>query len=450
MKENHPLAEEFRRLLAVLVICLMVGLMSNAVAGFVMSGVAAFLLWHFVQLVRYTRWLMNGKKAAPEVAGGLWGEVYYRNVRLRAKHRKSKQRLARALKRFRQMTAALPDAVVVLTADATIEWFNDAARHLLKLRSSSDIGQRIDNLLRHPAFVAYLKDGDYTEPLQLRSPMSENPVLLIYVIPYGSEQRLLVVRDITRLDRLEQVRKDFVANVSHELGTPLTVISGYIEALTNNGDSPAEARHEALLQMQQQASRMKNIVNDLLLLSRLEVSEQHAATTEVHVPGLLSDMYEQLIGFADTRQEIKLIVQDGLTLRGDERELFSAFSNLVTNAIKYTPADGQITIKWYVDDNNAVFQVSDTGSGIAAKDIPRLTERFFRVDDSRSRERGGTGLGLAIVKHVLTHHDAHLEISSEPDKGSVFRCVFPGERVVWPVSQSFTDLKSNVAVARPR
>jgi two-component system phosphate regulon sensor histidine kinase PhoR len=161
-------------------------------------------------------------------------------------------------------------------------------------------------------------------------------------------------------------------------------------------------------------------------------------------------MYEQLVGFADIGQEVQLIVQDGLTLKGDERELFSAFSNLVTNAIKYTPVNGQITIKWYVDGDNAVFQVSDTGAGIPEKDIPRLTERFFRVDDSRSREHGGTGLGLAIVKHVLTHHDAHLEISSELGRGSVFRCIFPGERVVWPVSQSFTDLKSNVAVARPR
>ena len=336
-------------------------------------------------------------------------------------------------------SAALPAFVAL----CSLEMIQEQADHL------RDIGQRIDNLIRHPAFVAYLKDGDYTEPLRLRSPVNENLVLLIYVIPYGSEKRLLVVRDITRLDRLEQVRKDFVANVSHELGTPLTVISGYIEAMTLNEDSPAEARHEALLQMQQQTSRMKNMVDDLLLLSRLEVAEQHAAATEVHVPTLLSSMYDQLIGFADAGQEIKLIAQDGLTLKGDERELYSAFSNLVTNAIKYTPADGQITIKWYVDGDNAVFEVSDSGSGIPEKDIPRLTERFFRVDDSRSRENGGTGLGLAIVKHVLTHHDAYLEVNSELDKGSVFRCVFPGERVVWPVSQSFTDLKNHVAVAKP-
>jgi len=450
MKEQHPLSAEFRRLLFILGLCLMLGLMTGTVAGLIITGLLAFLLWHFIQLVRFTRWLMNGKKTAPEISGGLWGEIYYRNVRLRSKHRKSKQRLARSLKRFRQMTAALPDAVVILNADATIEWFNEAALYLLKLRSTSDIGQRIDNLIRHPAFIAYLKDGDYTEALRLRSPLNENLILLIYVIPYGSEKRLLVVRDITRLDRLEQVRKDFVANVSHELGTPLTVISGYIEAMTLNEDSPAEARHEALLQMQQQTGRMKHIVDDLLLLSRLEVAEQHAVTTEVHVSTLLSDMYEQLIGFADPAQELKLIAQDGLTLKGDERELYSAFSNLVTNAIKYTPADGQIVIKWFVNGDNAVFEVSDTGSGIPEKDIPRLTERFFRVDDSRSRENGGTGLGLAIVKHVLTHHDAYLEINSELGKGSVFRCVFPGERVVWPVSQSFTDLKTHMAVARPQ
>jgi two-component system phosphate regulon sensor histidine kinase PhoR len=450
MNEQHPLSEEFRRLFFILGLCLMLGLMTGTIVGMLVTGIFAFLTWHFIQLARFTRWLMNGKKSAPEVAGGLWGEVYYRNVRLRTKHRKGKQRLARSLKRFRQMTAALPDAVVILNTDTTIEWFNDTAVHLLKLRSTGDIGQRIDNLIRHPEFVTYLKDGDYTEPLRLRSPLNENLILLVYVIPYGSEKRLLVVRDITRLDRLEQVRKDFVANVSHELGTPLTVISGYIEAMTHNEDSPAEARHEALLQMQQQTSRMKNIVDDLLLLSRLEVAEQHAASTEVHVPTLLSDMYAQLIGFAGSRQDVKLIAQDGLTLKGDERELYSAFSNLVTNALKYTPANGQITIKWFIEGDNAVFEVSDTGNGIPEKDIPRLTERFFRVDDSRSRENGGTGLGLAIVKHVLTHHDAYLEISSNLGKGSVFRCVFPGERVVWPVSQSFTDLKTHLAVARPQ
>lgn len=450
MMDYHPLAAEFRRLLLIIGICLLLGLMAGAVSFFLLIGLLGFLLWHFIQLARFTRWLMNGKKTAPEMAGGLWGEVYYRNVRLRSKHRKSKQRLARALKRFRQMTAALPDAVVVLNADATIEWFNDTAVHLLRLRSAADIGQRIDNLIRHPAFVAYLKDGDYTDPLKLRSPLNENLILLVYVIPYGSEKRLLVVRDITRLERLEQVRKDFVANVSHELGTPLTVISGYIEAMTHNDDSPPAARHEALLQMQQQTGRMKNIVDDLLLLSRLEVAEHHAVTTEVHVPTLLSDIYEQLIGFADPGQEVKLIAQDGLTLKGDERELYSAFTNLVTNAIKYTPSDGRITIKWYIDGDNAVFEVSDTGCGIQEQDIPRLTERFFRVDDSRSRENGGTGLGLAIVKHVLSHHDAYLEIRSDWGKGSVFRCVFPGERVVWPVAQTFTDLKTQLAVARPQ
>jgi len=427
---GNPLYTEIRRLLVILTLCFMAGLLIDALASLLLTGLIGFLVWHVYQLILYTNWLHNGKQLDVPDVDGLWGEVYYRIVRLRSRNRKSKQRLARYLSRFRDLTAALPDAVVVLTEDTTIEWFNDAAKELLKLRRSIDVGQRIDNLIRHPFFIKYLEQGDYAEPLQLQSPLHDERILLIYVIPYGSAQRLLVIRDITRLNRLEQMRKDFVANVSHELGTPLTVISGYIEVLTNDADSPPDARHEALLQMQQQTLRMQNIVNDLLLLSRLDMAEQHATRVEVAVPALLADLHEQLRGLADERQQLDLDIQEDLLLRGDERELFSAFSNLVANAIKYTPAQGKITISWFAQGENAVFQVTDTGTGIPAQDIPRLTERFFRVDDGRSRAHGGTGLGLAIVKHVLTHHDARLEIDSQLGRGSSFRCVFPVERVV--------------------
>jgi len=340
--------------------------------------------------------------------------------------------------------------LVVLQADASIEWFNDTAKSLLRLRTKADIGQRIDNLIRHPTFNDYLRSGDYTEPLELPSPFQDDQILLVYVIPYGSEQRLLVVRDITRLSHLEQVRKDFVANVSHELSTPLTVISGYIEAMSLDQEEDIDrlGHYDALAQMGQQANRMKNIVNDLLLLSRLEVANHNAVLNKVVVPTQLADMHNQLMGLADVQQQIKVIVQDDLCLKGDEQELYSAFSNLFTNAIKYTPADGSITVKWSVKGSQAVFEVSDTGNGIPAHDIPRLTERFFRVDSGRSREQGGTGLGLAIVKHVLAHHDARLEIRSQLNVGSTFRCVFPEERVIWPVSQSLTEITANQMTSR--
>jgi len=444
---NNPLRGEGQRLLVTLLLSVMIGFLAGSVFICLIVGVIGFLLWHVVQAIRYVNWLFSDRQSIPSDIGGVWGEVYYRMIRLRTKHRKSKQRLGGYLKRFRQLTAALPDAVVVLTADKSIEWFNDTAKSLLRLRPSVDVGQRIGNLIRHPRFIDYLGSNDYQEPIQLPSPFQDNQSLLIYLIPYGAEQLLLVVRDITRLSHLEQVRKDFVANVSHELSTPLTVVSGYIEVLTQEVNDPADARYEALKQIDHQTTRMKHIVSDLLLLSRLEVAEQNAVTSKVIVPALLSDLKNQLVGLADVHQQLTFIVQDDLCLKGDERELFSAFSNLFTNALKYTPPNGEINIKWYLDGGNAVFEVKDTGNGIPAHDIPRLTERFFRVDNGRSRDKGGTGLGLAIVKHVLTHHDARLVIESQVGKGSTFKCIFPEDRVIWPVPYTFSELKSQAAKA---
>jgi two-component system phosphate regulon sensor histidine kinase PhoR len=440
----NPLVTEFWRLLLLLLLGLMFGLLVDAPGTWLLLALLGFCGWHGYQLIRYTHWLVGKKTTAIPDVGGVWGELYYQIYRLRERNRKTKRRMTRYLARFQESTAALPDAVVVLTADITIEWFNDAARQLLHLHRSKDTGQRIDNLIRHPDFVDYLGGGDYSEPLQLQSPIHDEQVLLVYIVPYGDNQRLVVVRDITHLSRLEQMRRDFVANVSHELCTPLTVISGYIETLAADFevDSGGEATLtspkmdkaslDAMREVQLQADRMQNIVHDLLLLSRLEGKRNVAKRDVVNVAALVAEIHKEVQSLAANRHEIVIEVQSGLWLKGSDRELHSAFLNLVTNAIKYTPATERITIKWSLaaDGQGAVFEVSDTGAGIARQYIPRLTERFFRVDEGRSREQGGTGLGLAIVKHVLIRHQARLEIESELGKGSHFYCVFPSDRLI--------------------
>lgn len=431
-----PLVTEFRRLLLLCLLGLMFGLLVDAPGTWLLLMLMAFCAWHGYQLFCYTRWLGRNKTTAIPDVGGVWGELYYNIYRLRERNRKTKRRLAKYLSRFQESTAALPDAVVVLAADATIEWFNDSAKLLLHLRRSKDTGQRIDNLIRHPDFVGYLDSEDYSEPLELQSPLQDGQTLLVYIVSYGGDQRLLVVRDITHLNRLEQMRRDFVANVSHELSTPLTVINGYMETLVADFDADARvegAVHcQAMREVQRQAERMQHIVNDLLLLSRLEVSHNVSLQDPVSVSTLVAEIYKQIQGLDGFDHEVILNIQDNLWLKGSEHELYGAFLNLVTNAIKYTPKQGRISINWSQaeDGQEAVFEVSDTGVGIAEQYLPRLTERFFRVDEGRSREQGGTGLGLAIVKHALNRHQARLEIESHLGKGSRFCCVFPAQRLI--------------------
>ena len=424
---------EFWRLFFTLLLGLMFGMLVGAPGLWMLLAALGFFIWHAYQLFRFGRWLSRSKKKVIPDVGGIWGELYYQIQRLRERNKKSKKRLANYLARFQESTAALPDSVIVLREDITIEWFNDSARKLLNLHRSKDTGQRIDNLIRYPEFIKYLNGGDYSEPLQLRSPLHDEQVLQLYIVPYGVNQRLVVVRDITHLNRLEQMRRDFVANVSHELGTPLTVISGYLETLINDAGagSLGIAEQNALQEAQSQVDRMKHIVSDLLLLSRLEASENASRREQINVSAMVEELSRQIHGLIGFDHRIKLHIQEDLHLKGSEHEIYSAFTNLLTNAVKYTPANGQIDISWSIKANGeAVFEVKDTGVGIARQFLPRLTERFFRVDEGRSRGQGGTGLGLAIVKHVLHRHQARLEIDSELGKGSCFRCIFPAERAL--------------------
>ena len=425
---SNPWWREMWRVLVMFAALLALGLVFGAVAWFLLLGLLIYLGWHLYNLYLLQRWLVEGKRFHPPESYGVWDDAFERIYRLQKRNRKRKRNLGRMLKRFQTATAALPDATIVLGPNRDIEWWNATARDMLELRSPRDIGQRIDNLLRHPRFIEYLQKGDFSQSVIIPSPTDYHITLAVRVVPYGENRQLVVARDITRLERLEQARRDFVANVSHELRSPLTVISGYLESLLEElAQDPVWGK--SLRTMSNQTERMRDIVDDLLLLSRLETGQPHDDPEVVDVPGMLAQIMEEAerisgaAGHRFTRE-----VDARLGLRGNELELRSAFSNLVFNAVRYTPPGGAIRVCWKNTDAGPGFEVEDSGIGIAAHHLPRLTERFYRVDTGRSRRTGGTGLGLAIVKHVLLRHDASLGIESTPGKGSTFRCQFSGER----------------------
>jgi len=388
------------------------------------------VLRQLLRLMQLGRWIAAGRHASLPDGDGGWATVFRGIQRLERSGRKRKRKLSRALQRFNEATEALPDGAVVLGLDGDIEWWNRAAERLLGLQRATDRGARIMDLVRRPEFVARMRSGDWAEPLEMPARGDPQVWLSLKVVPISKKRRLLLARDITRLRRLEEVRRDFVANVSHELRTPLTVMSGYVEALLDSeaGDSPA--RERALQRMQEQTRRMQNLVADLLHLSRLELDTQRRELEPVALGRTVEGLVEEARTLSGGRHTIELEQDRGLGLSCQPEEIRSAFSNIVTNAVRYTPEGGTIRIRWYQDENGeACFAVSDTGVGIDPLHLPRLTERFYRADVGRSRETGGTGLGLAIVKHVLSQHGGRLEVESEPGHGSTFRCRFPAARV---------------------
>ena len=389
-----------------------------------------YLGWYFNNLRRLERWLRLGRKFAPPDARGLWGEVFNGIYRLQQRNRKRRKRLVKLLNRFRETTGAMPDGIIILQPNGGIEWWNEAAERLLRLKYPQDVCQHLNNLIRHPDFVAFINGETDAEDVTIPSPYDAQQLLNIRMIPYGKRQQLVLVRDVTLMERVEQMRRDFVANISHELRTPLTVLSGYIENL-QNGEHPPETIQRALAVMAQQSRRMQHLTEDLMLLSNLE-NRREQRREKVNVAQMLDSLLEEARLVSGERAHvIDLTVDDGLEVLGDPRELDSIFSNLVINAVNYTPAGGEIHIRWHRDeDGGAVFAVEDTGLGIPAHHLPRLTERFYRVDVARSRETGGSGLGLAIVKHALQRLGGRLEIESEVGRGSTFRARFPAEVVV--------------------
>jgi len=401
--------------------------------GYPLAGLSLGLVgWGLYQVRRFNQlsdWLLREDGSEPPEANGAWGDLFDELARMQKRGRSREQYLRGIISRFQQSSAALSDAIVIIDNQNNLEWWNRAADRLLGLRATSDRGKPLMNLLRDPRFVRYYRKGHYQEPLELPSPVNSDLRLQYQISTFGQGDRLLVARDITRLIRLEQTRQDFVANASHELRTPLTVIRGYLETFLDQELPRPLAR--GLNQMQQQARRMEGLVTDLLLLSRLEASQHISDEHPVLIHSLLRQIHEDAEALATDRgHRFVLEIDPEYDLLGQENELQSAFSNLVFNAVRYTPDKGTITLRWWADTKGGHFSVTDDGIVIEAMHIPRLTERFYRIDESRSSASGGTGLGLAIVKHVLVRHDAHLSIDSQPGSGSTFTCHFPPDMVV--------------------
>jgi two-component system, OmpR family, phosphate regulon sensor histidine kinase PhoR len=411
-------------------------LLGNLWAGLA-CALALHLGWVLANLFRLEWWLRHRNYADPPDVGGVWGEIIAQVVRLHRRKRFHKQRFVQLMRQLQRSTAALPNGVVILNAQREIVWFNRMAARLLELRSTADLGLRIDNLLREPEFLRYLARQDYSNPVVIRPTMGEDTYLSLQVAPYGDGQLLLLASDVSRQMRLEAVRRDFVANASHELRSPLTVISGYLETL---GQDPALDPDllGPVAEMRRQAERMTQIIRDLLELSRLEETDEIVGGAPIDVAALLSLLRKDVLARPAHPQEVRVRVESAVQLIGDEPEIHSAFSNLVDNAAKYTPPDGSIEMRWWTDEEGGHLAVADTGFGIPAEHIPRLTERFYRVDAGRSRATGGSGLGLAIVKHVLQRHGARLEVQSTLGEGSTFTCHFPPERVARPVSATLS------------
>jgi two-component system phosphate regulon sensor histidine kinase PhoR len=392
------------------------------------TALALHLAWVLATLFRLEWWLRHRSYADPPDLRGVWGEIVAQIVRLHRRKRFHKQRFVQLMRQLQRSTAALPSGVVILNAQREIVWFNRMAGRLLNLRRTADLGLRIEHLLREPEFVRYLAGGDYANPIVFRPTTGEDNYLSMQVAPYGDGQLLLLVSDVSRQAKLEAVRRDFVANASHELRSPLTVISGYLETLGQDA-ALAPDLQRPIAEMRRQAERMTAIIRDLLALSRLEESDEVDGGEPIDVAALTALLRKDVLARAVHPRDVRVRIESAAQLVGDEPEIHAAFSNLVDNAAKYTPADGALEMRWWQDEEGGHFSVSDTGIGIPPEHIPRLTERFYRVDPGRSRSTGGSGLGLAIVKHVLQRHGGTLEVQSTIGAGSTFTCHFPPQRL---------------------
>jgi two-component system phosphate regulon sensor histidine kinase PhoR len=420
------LTKDFWRALGVVAVAGIIGLATGQIALAFALGALAYIAWLHRNLALLLRWLRNTKAYEPPEPPGVFEELALEIDYLRERHKKRKKKLANYLKQFQQATRALPDATVVLNDDGTVQWANDAAARTLGVRWPEDLGQRITNLIRSPRLRDFVSAHTEGGAIEIASPTNPHQFLSIVLARYGKNQWLFVARDITQLHRANQIRSDFVANVSHELRTPITVFRGYLETLVQQRDQAPAAWQPALDQLDAHAARMQTLVEELLLLSRLEQEDHVLKPEPVLVSELLGDILKQARALSGKREHLFSLEADPtLQVMGATNELNSAFGNLVFNAVNYTPPRGIIRIRWYQDASGAHFEVQDNGIGIGEEHLDRITERFYRVDQSRSRGNGGTGLGLAIVKHVLIRHGAQLRITSKLGEGSTFRCDFP-------------------------
>jgi two-component system phosphate regulon sensor histidine kinase PhoR len=408
------------------------------------AGIVGYHLWHLGGLANWAAGPVDDP--VPEGRGS-WRTAFsalYRRVRAR---NLAQRDLVTAMERFRSVAEAIPDGMVALDASNRVEWANTRAQAHLGLDLAHDQGRPLVNLVRQPEFIRYLEAGDYSDVLTVASQREPGATLSIQLIPFGLEEKLLISRDVTQLEAVARMRRDFIANVSHEMKTPLTVVAGFIETMQDMELEPRQ-RARYLQLMHEQARNMKRLVDDLLTLSALESDQNALAEAPLAVEPLLLSLSADAKALSGGKHAIALDIHDAATVLGSRDELLSAFGNLVSNAIRYTPEGGKVTLSWRIaEDGRGEFGVEDTGIGIAADHIPRLTERFYRVDRSRSRATGGTGLGLAIVKHVLLRHDAELDVTSEPGRGSTFTVRLPSRRVTRAVQVAGSSAAAQAATS---
>ena len=387
--------------------------------------------WHLHNQMRLSAWLWDEKRLTPPSGSGNWESLFNGIYRMQQRQRRKRKELTNLIRRFRNGAESLPDAVVVFRGEGNIVWCNKLAQYLLGFRWPDDSGQPISNLIRTPDFIKYLNKQDFSEPLEMPSPLNVERMLELRIVPYTEGEHLMVVRDVTQLKQLEGMRRNFFANVSHELRTPMTVLQGYLE-MTEDPDmivGPMWTKAHGV--MTEQLNRMNSLVNQLLTLSKIEAAPMHELDEVVNVPAMLEVLEKEAASLSgDCGHKLEFDIDTSLRVLADEDQLRSAISNLVYNAVKYTPPGATVRVRWYQTSQGACLDVSDTGDGIEPQHLHRLTERFYRVDKARSRDTGGSGLGLAIVKHALSHHDSHLEIQSEVGVGSRFHFTLPNRLTV--------------------
>ena len=422
--------------LVLALLCLIVWAAQDAITALTVLaiGLVIYIIGHVYWLHKLYIWLNKPVLNQIPNGSGIYEDIFALLYHEQRKNSRNRTQLSTALERFRHAASALPDGVVVLNSNNEIQWCNPPAALQLGLDLSQDSNQPINYLVRHGEFVAYLQAQEYSNPIKLNSWRNAEITLEIQLIPFGTKQKLLICRDISALEKTEIMRRDFIANVSHELRTPLTVVGGFLETLGDMQGAVPESTKSYFDIMLDQTSRMRRIIEDLLTLSTIESNVKGPDNNAIDMNALIDKIYLQALALSETlpapMHKIHLNIDKTLAIKGALDEILSAFSNLVSNAVRYTPSGGDIFISWQLQDSHATFSVRDSGIGIDAQHIDRLTERFYRVDSSRSRDTGGTGLGLAIVKHILNRHQAKLEITSELGTGSTFIIMFSENRIV--------------------
>ncbi len=420
----------FLLIVAVSIICLFIWLISGLIPALIVfsASLLLYLVRHLYWLSILHRWLRNPSLQSVPEGSGVWENVYSSLLRYERNNHAKQSELNSALDRFNITANAIPDGLVILNNSNEIEWCTRHAEYQLGLDLSIDKNRPIVNLVRNSNFIAYLYNENYHEPFRLEHRRNSEAVLELTLIPLANKDKLLISRDITQMEKVDAMRRDFIANVSHELRTPLTVVGGFIETLSDMEGAIPDSIRNYFNMMQEQTTRMRRLIEDLLTLSKIESNTQPPDDRPINMSALINMMLNDANALSQGKHQISTEITPNLDIIGAIDELQSALSNLVSNAVRYTHQGGKIEIIWQLRDNLPVFSVRDNGIGIAQQHIDRLTERFYRVDRGRSRETGGTGLGLAIVKHILTRHQAKLEIISEPGVGSTFSAVFPSKR----------------------